>query len=303
MDASKHKSVEKFSGINTVDPQYRLWPIGGDANHRSDVFPLSEACNVEIDNTYAIKSRAGSASVLSGSDIHSLWSDGTVCLYVDGTTLYRLDVNYNSTAIKLGLALGTRMSYANFNDRIYYTNGVQIGYVKSDVDHALPLPDREFKQSLPAGNFIEVFMGCLFVAVGNILYISDPLCDYWDIRTGYRIFADDITMIRAVDDGLYVSDKKVWFIKGKGNDDFVRVEVESDPAIPFTDVRTSAESMGYGVSGDVVVWTSAAGICVGDSSGAVKNVTKEVYVMTKLGRGAAFVRDILNVSHYINSLY
>lgn len=303
MDANKQKSVEKFSGVNTVDPRYRLWPIGGDARRSADVFPLREAYNVDIDNTYGVKSRAGRTNIITGTDIHSLWSDGENCFYVDGTSLYKLDAVYGATVIKEGLTPNARMAYVNFNKRIYYTNGFQIGYVEHDTDHALPLPEREYKASLPAGSHIEVFMGCLFVSIGEILYISDPLCDYFDIRTGYRIFTDDITMIRAVDNGLYISDKKVWFIKGKGNDEFVREEVESEPAIPFTDVRTSAESMGYGVTGDVAVWTSAIGICVGDSNGAVKNITEDVYAMTKYGRGSAFVRNILNVSHYINSLY
>jgi hypothetical protein len=79
--------------------------------------------------------------------------------------------------------------------------------------------------------------------------------------------------------------------------------VESEPAIPFTDLRTSADSMGYGVSGDVAVWTSETGIVVGDSGGTVKNLTMDRYKMNKHGRGSAFVRNENNVEHYINTLY
>jgi hypothetical protein len=302
MDANTQKSVEKFSGINNVDPSYRLFPMSVD-RRREDIFPLKEAMNVDIDNTRAIKSRPGYDKVLTGSDIHSLWSDDKTCLFVDGTVLYQMDDVYTKTAIKTGLTASARMSYVPVNDRIYYTNNFQIGYLKEGADNILSDPAREFKSPLPAGCFIEYFMGCLFVAVGNILYISDPLCDYFDIRTGYRIFTNDIVMLRAVDNGLYVADDKVWFIKGKGNDDFSREEVESEMVIPFTDVRTSGESMGYGVAGDVVVWTSQKGICVGDSSGVVKNITEDRYIMAEHGRGAAFIREISNVRHYINLLY
>lgn len=300
MDASDQKSVERFSGINNVDEAYRLFSQIID--RRWNVFPLREANNVLIDNTFALKSRGGYTSVLTGSSIHSLWSDGVRCFFVDGATLYEMDLAYNKTAITT-VTSGYRVSYAPVNDRYYLTNEREIGYIKGTTFNACMNPSREFKLPLPAGSHIEYFMGCLFVSVRNVLYISDPLCDYYDTRTGYRIFTDDITMIRAVDNGLYISDKKVWFIKGKGNDEFVREEVEAEPAIPFTDLRTSADSMGYGVSGDVAVWTSKTGIVIGDSGGTVKNLTSDRYHMAEHGRGAAFVRDSNNVKHYINTLY
>lgn len=298
MNASDQRSVSKFSGVNNVDEMYRLLPaIVGHAY----VYPLREANNVLIDNTFAVKSRPGFTLVLSGADINSLWSDGKRCFFVDGANLYEFD-GTNGIFIT-GITVGGWLSYAPVNDRYYWTNERQIGYIRGAANNALMIPGREFKQPLPAGSHVEYFMGCLFVSVRNVLYISDPLREYYDTRNGYRQFADDITMIRAVDNGLYVSDKKVWFIAGKGNDEFKRVEVESEPAIPFTDLRTSAESMGYGVSGDVAVWTSETGICVGDSSGTVKNLTEDRYHMNSYGGGAAFVRNKNNVKHYINTLF
>jgi hypothetical protein len=300
MDASDQKSVERFSGINNVDEAYRLFSEIVDK--RWNVFPLREANNVLIDNTFALKSRGGFTTVLSGSSIHSLWSDGVRCFFVDGSTLYEMDINYNKTAVT-SVTPNYRMSYVPVNDRYYLTNGREIGYIRGTSFNLCMSPSREFKEPLPAGSHIEYFMGCLFVSVKNVIYISDPLCDYYDTRTGYRIFADDITMIRAVDNGLYISDKKVWFIRGKGNAEFQRVEVEAEPAIPFTDLRTSADSMGYGVSGDVAVWTSKGGIVIGDSGGTVKDVTSDRYHMADHGQGTAFVRDDNNVKHYINNLY
>lgn len=299
MDVSKQVSVERFFGVNNVDEAYRLFPVVKD---NVNVYPVREANNIDIDNTYAASSRSGYTSVLSGTDIHSLWSDGARCFYVDGTSLKELDVNYNSTVLRV-VTSSARMVYVHVNDRYYFTNGYEIGYIKGAATYGCMDPSREFKLPLPAGSHIEYFMGCLFVSVRNVLYISDPLCDYYDTRTGYRQFTDDITMIRAVDNGLYISDKKVWFVRGKGNDEFNRVEVESSPAIPYTDVRTSAESMGYGVSGDVALWTAASGICIGDSGGTVKNLTEDRYHMAEYGRGSAFIRNKENVMHYVNTLF
>jgi hypothetical protein len=299
MDATTHQSVNKFSGINNVDLATRLYPVP--INHEY-VYPLQQALNVEIDNTFGVSSRVGFTSARAGADIHSLWSDGVTCLYVDGAILYQMDSIYGRVEIRSGLTLSARMSYVNFNDRIYYSNGSQIGYLDG-TDNALMLPEREFKESLPAGQFIDVFKGCLYAAKDDTLYISDPLCDYYDIRSGYRRFKEKITMLRAVDEGIYISDDRIWFIKGKGNDEFERDEVYPSRAISYTDVRVSGKYIDDGVEGDVALWTGENGICLGDNGGKVVNLTDARYTFTSTGQGAGFIREKSSVRHYINTLY
>jgi len=304
MDAATHKTVSKFSGINNTDPATRLFPV---IVAHEYVYPLQQANNMEIDNTFQISSRSGFTTLAgsagtAGVDNHSLWSDGTTCLFVDGSTFYELATDYTRTAL-CTLTGGHRMSYAPFNDRIYYTNEHQIGYVKNHVSYSVTDPIREFKMPLPAGQFIEVFMGCIYVAKGNDLYISDPLCDYYDVRTGYRRFASRITLLRAVDEGLYVADSKTYFIKGKANEDFERDAVYPVRAIPFTDVRVSGKYIDDSLSGNVAMWTAENGICLGDNSGQVRNLTEARYVFTSHGQGAGYIREKNSIRHYINSLF
>ena len=301
MDATIHQSVDRFSGITNVDEPTRLFPVVVDRMHY--VYPLQQANNVEIDNTYGISSRSGYTSVKTGTDIHSLWSDDKVCLYADGATLYELGTGYGLVAIRADLFTGARISYAPFNDRIYYTNEHQIGYVKGSADHYIPDPALEFKLPLPAGQFIEVFMGCLYVARDNVLYIGDPLCDYYDTRYGFRIFNKRMTMLRAVDDGLYVSDDRIWFVKGKGSDEFERDEVYPVRAIPHTDVKVAGKYIDDGMAGNVALWTGENGVCLGNNSGVVINLTEARYTFTPRGKGAGFVRENANVRHYVNSIY
>ena len=246
MDATKSQTMRKFTGINNIDPKTRLAPVIIDYEY---VYPLRVAKNVEIDNTYRISSRPGYTKTKTGSNIHSMWSDGEACFYVDGATLYQLNTDYTAIALRSNLTLNARMSYAVNNDRYYFTNEYQIGYAKNGAAYGLMDPSRQFKLPLPAGQCIEYFMGCLFVAVNKILYISDPLSDYYDTRTGYKPFAERITMVRAVDDGLYVSDDRIWFIKGKGNDDFDRIEVYPQRAIPNTDVSVAGKYVNAGLAG------------------------------------------------------
>lgn len=301
MDALVHQTVNKFSGINNVDPATRLFPVP--INHEY-VYPLQQATNVDINNTFQLASRSGyGTSGVTGTDIHSLWSDDKTCLYADGATLYKMDAAYNLLSLRADLALSALMSYAPFNDRIYYTNEHQIGYVKDDATHGLPDPGLEFKLPLPPGQFIEYFMGCLYVARDNILYISDPLCDYYDIRHGYRIFNARITMLRPVEEGIYISDDRIWFVKGRGNEDFIKDDVYPSRAIPHTDVQVSGKYIDDGITGNVAIWTGENGICLGDNSGVVINLTEARYTFAARGRGTGFIRENNNIRHYINSVY
>lgn len=302
MDALVHQTVNKFSGINNVDLATRLFPVP--INHEY-VYPLQQATNVDIDNTFQIASRSGyGTSGITGTDIHSLWSDNKTCLYADGSTLYKMDAAYNLLSLRADLTSGALISYAPFNDRIYYTNEHQIGYVKDDVTHGLPDPGLEFKLPLPAGQLIESFLGCLYVAKDNILYISDPLCDYYDTRHGYRIFNARITMLRSInEDGIYVADDVTWFIKGKANEDFERQNVYPEPAIPHTDVIILGKYIDDSLDGDIILWTAANGICMGDGSGKVTNLTEARYTFAARGRGTGFIRENNNVRHYVNSIY
>ena len=301
MDATLQRSVDKFLGINNVANPTRLFP---ETVNREYIFPLQEANNVLIDDTFRIASRGGYTKIMSGNDIHSMWSNNKICLLVDGENLLFIDPVYQNSTVRSGLMLGQRMSYVNVNGRVYYTNGYQIGYILNGADNMLTPPGMEFKETIPAGQLIEVFLGCLYVAVGNTLYISDPLCDYYDTRYGYRIFKDKITLLRAInEDGIYVADSETWFLKGKGNDEYERDSIYPAAAIPFTDVVVPGSYVDDSITSDVAIWTSTNGIIMGDGSGKIMNLTQEKYVFEVFGKGTAFVRDMDNIRYYINSIY
>ena len=299
-DATIYQTMNKFLGLNNVEDPTRLPPT---VVNREYVHSLQQASNVEIDNSYGLKSRPGYATALAGTDIHSLWSDNETCLFVDETTLYQLMLDYSVVSLQANLAHAARMSYAPVNDRVYLTNGTQIGYVKSLAYAALVDPEMEFKCPMPAGQLIEYYRGCLYVAVKNVLYISDPLCDYYDTRTGYRIFAADIRLLRAVDDGLYVGDDKVWWVGGAANEDFDRTEAYAFSPILYTDIRTDGQHVGDGVKGKIAMWTSENGVCIGGNDGTVVNVTEARFAFDPHGRGSGVIRETGNVRHYINTLY
>jgi hypothetical protein len=290
-------SFSRFSGMNTVEKDFRL-PVTRDAHYNvlSDMLLIE---NLDIDNSMTLSTRPGSDLEISGTDVHSLWSDGNItAFYVDSPVLYKLNVGYSATS--LGTVGTGRMSYAKWNDRIYLTNNVGIWYCKDSLT-ALST-DVTYKLPMPPGKFIAYYKARLYVAKGKVLYISDALCDHYDIRTGFRVFSNDITMLIAVDKGLYVSDGETWFVSGAEPDEFHRNKVLDVDAIPYTAALVNGEYVGDGVQGNHALWVSADGICLGNSDGAVKNLTRSRYAMTDYGIGGAAIRKVNETVHYIATL-
>ena len=296
-------TFDRFSGMNNVEASFRVPATTDKSWHK--LYDMDTLENLDIDNSYVLSTRPGSDLELAGTDIHSLWAGGDTCLFVDSPSLYKLNPQYTATFIAtVGI---DRMSYAPWNDKIYMTNGTYIGYLHNDVLAALTDPVITYKLPLPAGKFIAYFRGRLYVAKGKVLYISDALCDHYDIRTGFRVFANDITMLVAVEKGLYVADGNTWFLAEKRafSDDpgeLQKIKVLESDAIPYTATLVSGELIGDGVQFDCALWTSTDGICLGDSDGTVKNLTRSRYSMSSYGIGGAVVRNLNETVHYITVL-
>jgi hypothetical protein len=292
-------SLGYFTGLNTVDDPLRFTyrvidtPAGKKAG-----YPALKLDNLDIDNAWGLSSRSGYDKQLACTSAHSLFAVDDTCLYVDASSLYELAATFDSsTLLKSGLATGARMSYALVNDRIYLTNGSYIGYYKQSAVHDLPVPVANYKVSLPPGQRIAYYRGLLFVASGKILYISDALCDHYDIRTGYRVFANNITMVRPVDKGVFVSDGDTYFLAEGEN--FRRDWVLDIDCIPHTDIRINGKDIKDGADSNYAMWTSTKGICLGTPDGQIRNLTAAQYAMASHGIGGAVLRDNNGIKHYL----
>ncbi len=298
-------SIGYFSGINNIDESVRLVPQQINNSFKT-TYSLREARNVEIDNTFMLASRKGSMLKLSGSDIHSGWSNGKVAFFIDGTVLYKFSwdgANYSSLSLLTGLERGARMSYVEVNDRVYMTNGAYIGYYKNGLMNNLAAPVTNYKMSLPPGKFITYMKGQLFVAKGKVLYISDALCDHYDIRTGFRIFNNNITMLKSINDGIYIADGDTWFLSIVDDSDFLkRLAILDVDSIPYTDVIINGKDISGGMPENFLMWTSTKGICIGDSKGNVLIPTLDKYNMPGKVIGTAVIRNNNGNVHYVAAL-
>ncbi len=296
-------SLGYFSGINNIDEPVSLVYDKQASTGYKAVYPLQVAENVFLDNSMHIQSRTDGQTIRVSGNIHSAWSDETIFLYILADTLYSLDKYYTSTALLSGLTYGLRMSYASFNDRIYFSNGINIGYIKGGIAYSLSTPAIEFKLPLPAGKHIAHYRTRLYSTAGKVLYISDPLSDCYDVRSGFRYFKDDIVMVRPVENGIYIADTKTWFLKGLVPEEFSRELIDDGSVIPYTDVNADGNYIGDGGKGGVLaIWTAVDGICIGDGDGNVTNITKKKFAMVEHIQGSAVIRNTDGIFQYINTM-
>jgi len=249
---------------------------------------LAIAYNVNIGDNHRISRVKGFTATSRNESCHSLWpreNPGFNCFFVSGGSIYRLNPDYSRTGIRSGLTLNARMSYVGVsdgkNDNIYYTNGYELGIIRENIsypwekgEYVGPETKKVFYDP-PIGTLLEVYNGHMFVVQGNNVYYSEKFA-YDRHRMLNLPFPHDITMFRAIDDGIYVgTEREIYFLNGEDPESFVLRRKADYGVIRGTDVLTNGDKIGKDSQyfGKVVVWTTAKGICLGAVGGQFKNLT------------------------------
>jgi hypothetical protein len=291
---------QNFKGINNV----------ADANNLG-TDELTEAENIDIDNEGKASRRNGYTRIFTPSDkMHSLWSNDRICLFVDGTTLRRLFADYSSATIRTNVG-NQPMGFVDVNENVHYSNATVNGYIDSSGnDHQYPTPTDNYKEATKVGQHIEYFNGRLFIAKNETIWYTDAY-NYGviDMRTNAIKMKDEVTMMKAVDDGMYVSigdinnRSSVIFLSGNTPSDMHSREVAGYGAIEGTGVKAKSAYIGNGASGKQVLWTSHKGICLGENGGKFTNLTATKYNVTQNRYGAGQFKITNGVPQYIASLW
>lgn len=148
-------------GVNNRRPDFKL--DRRTAGGRKEWF-LRSAVNIDLTAEGTAKRRAGYTQVFSGSDCHSLWSNGDVALFVDYDTLYRVTGGADElvkTVVRNNLTPGRLVSYVEANGSVYYSNDIVIGRVDALGSHDNgvaplrfdPLVAGQTGGSLPVGEY------------------------------------------------------------------------------------------------------------------------------------------------------
>lgn len=255
------------------------------------VVDLATAYNIDVDTSGRISRRVG--QTLKGAwDSRNVFCDGGECLFVSGTSMYRLNVDYSRTGIRSGLTPNADMNYVQVGNRIYYANGFELGYVLGGVSHYWeadtyvgPVTTRVFSDPPPHITMLELYKGRIWAVVDDVLWHSEPFAYGWfDLARNFKQFKGSIRFVKAAygatdrdADGLYVGTYSgVEFLEGDNPDTMTREQVSDSPPVIGTAVRCEAARVaGPAKTGKVVIWTAQNGIWVGGANGQADCVTKD----------------------------
>lgn len=145
-------TIRDFLGLNNVLPSEDLHIK---ENFKSVGYYLKRAKNIDIDNAKRPRRRQGYQTSLTGSDCHSLWSDGKICLYREGSYLKRLnDSLQGSTTLRSDIQGSLSMAYLSVDNKVYYSDGNISGVIENGVSRSwgLPVPSTSpVLSSIPGG--------------------------------------------------------------------------------------------------------------------------------------------------------
>jgi hypothetical protein len=264
---------------------------------------LSHARNVDINRKGGISRRSGYASLLSGS-YHSLWAslDESICLGVKTGTLYRINTDWTATLLRSNVT-DNRMDYAFKNGKAFYTNNVVIGYIEDGANNLFATPSLTFKRAPFPGKLIECYRGRIYIGKANVMFHTDALGFRIDMRKGFKQFAEELTMIKAVDSGLFVSDTLGTYFLGGPSPFKMSLRKVEDAAIYGTAASILAEKIKPELSGLACVFTTTNGVCLGMGDGTVINLSQNKYKIPTASQGAGLLRDSDDMRQYIARLY
>lgn len=279
----------------------RIHPLRVEVDPETGIQDLAIAYNVDHDATGRISRRRGWEATETTVACHSLWSDGTVCLFVTGDALCTLASDFSYTAIRQ-VTEGARVSYAKVADKVYYANGSENGFVRNNLSYSWDLPanivgpdtSRVFSAP-PIGTILCFFAGRMYIVDGRVTWYSEPLgIHMFDPARNYIAFESNVRMFRAVKEGIFVgTEVDTIFLRGNNPQEFIFEKIATYPVVEGTDVDVDSSKIGDGsLRGIAAMWTSTEGICLGTPKGEIINLTERrlVYPNARYGAGL-YLRD------------
>lgn len=291
---------DNFKGINNVADATNL-----------DLQELVEAVNIDIDNEGRASRRDGYTRKYNPSGkTHSLWSNDRIALFIEGTNLMRLYADYSTTVIRSNVS-NLPMEFVDVNEKVYYSNASVNGWVDTlGVDNRYSTPTDNYKVKPQPAQHIEYYNGRIYHAKDHTIWFTDAFNHgSIDMRMNAIQMKDEITMMKAVDNGIFVSigdindRSSIVFLSGSTPEDFTSIEVANYGAIEGTAVKTKSSFVGDGAGGKKVLWTSRKGVCLGENGGKFTNLTATRYEVPRNRYGAGRFRIIDGLPQYIASLW
>lgn len=290
------------TGLNTVDDPTRI------TYTKSGVSDLAVAINISLSPTGRPNRRTGKTLKVP-LDSYSLFCDGGECVFVHDSSLYLLETDF-SYRLLCTLSTNDWMAYTQIEDRIYYTNNLDLGYIENGIRCAWekttayvgPVTQRTFGGPV-AGNHLAYHGGRVYVAKGPVLWWSEYGTMTWfDMARNFVQYGTNIRMIKPVVDGIYVStEREIYFLAGLVPHEFEQRKVTTFPALEWSDAIDYVDGSdvpGLEVGGPCALWVTREGAMLGCPTGVVVNLNKKKVVYPEGTAGRSLLRG-LNFIHTI----
>lgn len=278
-------------GLNTVVDPAR---IQHDPNRKE----LAVAVNVDIDNTGRISRRKGYKATNFTTTCHSLFSTEQICFFVSGNTLYSLQADFTAIPLKTGLTPNARMRYVAVHNGVFFSNGYENGFWRDGelldwvaTEYKGPRTKRNFSDP-PIGHLLEYYNGRVWIGQESTLFYTEAFGYFWvDMARNFVPFGGRLSMVRAVDNGLFVGDSRgTYFIAYAGSKEATFRKISSAIVVEGTDISMPGELLTReGINGKVAIWASSDGIIAGLSDGTIKNLTKEKISLPSAATGVSYI--------------
>lgn len=306
-------TINQFAGLkNTVAPE-RLQP--GE---------LERALNVDIDDMGQLRRRRGYTLKASG-DYHSLFRADHGFVYgVKNGALGRIEPNYSFITIATGI--GSRpLTYVHLGDYIYFSSDVTSGkfehhtnvpstwgavaadkmWLSPVVNPTPTLPPIKGKSLMrpPLATILAYFNGRIYLAVDNVVWFTELyLYDWVDDVRGYLPFENDVKVLAAVTDGLYVgTETAVWYISG-GAGEMKRVQVANYGAIKGSPQQVPSnlipDQLQQQTKSGALIMTQQ-GLCIGMDGGNFLNLMQTKVIFPAMQSSNTLFRSQDGVNQYL----
>ena len=117
---------------------------------------LEVALNVDVDDGDNVDRRYGFGTVVVTGVDRSLYATGPICLGVGSNALKQILPNYSTVTLRSGLTPGRDLSYAAVADRVYWSNGVELGVMHEGANRSWGLPVPVLPVSAATGGDLPV---------------------------------------------------------------------------------------------------------------------------------------------------
>lgn len=261
---------------------------------------LRMANNVDIDSQGMPSRRDGILRQILSGQWHSLWSDeGSLGFGVKDGNLVSILPDWSVSTI-LSSVGPSRMAYVKIDDRVFFSNASQKGYIRAGVAHGFPETDRPLRKVMVGGDLLEYHGGRLLAAQGPVIYCSIPYTPTeMDSRKCKFQPMGRVGMIKSTGDGLYVgTDQRILWYPGdpfdSREDEVIQAGVKPYSGVTISDLKVQGVELGK-----CVLFHTTVGAFLGIPGGKVIDLTSEHYAIQDVEDGAALIRSDKGYRQYV----